>query len=109
MPEEEWDELVDRIRNLADRINSADINIPDPDMDYARRHLREANRDLWKVINQLEQRIFDEQREVVSVIAGIAETHGEMFTTRLGKLIEAGIVDLKADRRRLRKAEEEVT
>ena len=109
MPDEDevaldWRTLLDTIVNHADKFRTGVI--PDDKADFARRHLRTANRKLWFAIDELEQRIYDAQRDTVSIIAGIAETNGEMFATRLGKLIEQGIVELNADRRRLRKAEE---
>ena len=105
MPDEEWDELIDRIRSLADRLNSGEVQIPDDltQVNYAKKHLRLANKDVWKVINRLETIVFDAERDAIRTIAELAETNGESFAHRLRSLVEAGIVEIHTDIRRLRK------
>lgn len=104
-PSKAWPDLIDKIRANAAELIQADKPLDLSLLDAGRKHLREANRNLWRVINDLEQILFNEQKDAVQAIEDIALTNGESFAYRLRRLIDAGIVDLRADRQRLRKVE----
>ena len=105
-PIDVFEHLIDLIYGMAGQLRS-DGQYPDDlvRIDRARKHLRKANGQLWGVINDLEQILFEAQHDDMEAIAMIAQTHGEPFAGRLRKLIDDGIVELRADRERLRKME----
>jgi hypothetical protein len=101
MDESDWSRLVDQIRTAAHRLSETDLPDDLTVLDAGRKHLRLANRDLWRVIDRAEQQVFEAQWDVIDAVWTAAP--GGAFAGELRRLVEQGIVELRADARRLRR------
>lgn len=107
-PRAPWEQAVDVIRHHADALATKETEIPIEleTVERARKHLRTANKDLWRVVNRLDAIVFEEERDTIRRVGDLAETNGESYQYRLRQLVDAGIIEIRADQRRLRKEEE---